>query len=165
MLKKASLPPTSVENYRPVSLLKFLSKTIERAVFKQVTDYLSQNNLLETNQSGFKRGHSTEMALLAVTEALKEARATAKSSVLILLDLLAAFDTVNHCILLSILSSMGITGRAHSWFESYLTGWLFKVSWLGHTSAVHHLATGVPQGSVPGPLLFATYTTSLGQII
>ena len=103
LLKKPSLPPTHVENYRPVSLLPFLSKTIERAVFKQVTDYLSHNNLLDPNQSGFKSGHSTETALLAVTEALKEARATAKSSVLILLDLSAAFDTVNHCILLSIL--------------------------------------------------------------
>jgi len=142
-----------VENYWPVSLLPFLSKTIERAVFKQVTDYLSQNNLLNPNQSRFKGGHSTEMALLAVTEALKEARAIANSSVLILLDLSA----VNHGILLSILSSMGITGRAHSWS--------FRVSWLGHTSAMHHFATGVPQVSVLGPLLFAIYTTSLGQII
>jgi len=105
LLKKPSLPPTHVENYRLVSLLPFLSKTIERAVlsktieraiFKQVTDYLSHNNLLDPNQSGFKSGHSTETALLAVTEALKEARAIAKSSVLILLDLSAAFDTVNH---------------------------------------------------------------------
>ena len=148
-----------------VSLLPLLSKTIERAVFKQVTDFLSHNNLLDANQSGFKSGNSTETALLAVTEALKEAKATAKSSVLILLDLSAAFDIVNHSILLSILTSMGITGRAHSWFESYLTGRSFKVSWFGHTSAAHHLATGVPQGSVLGPLLFAIYTTSLGQII
>ena len=92
---------------------------------------------------------------------LFDARATAKSSALILLNLSAAFDTVNHSILLSILSIMGITGRAHSWFESYLTGRSFKVSWLGHTSAAHHLTTG----SVLGPLLFAIYTTSLGQII
>jgi len=92
-----------VENCRQVSLLPFLSKSIERAVFKQVTDYLSQKNLLDPNQSGFKSRHSTETALLAVTEALKESRATAKSSVLILLDLSAALDTLNHGILLSIL--------------------------------------------------------------
>uniref|UniRef100_A0A672ZLQ3 Reverse transcriptase domain-containing protein n=1 Tax=Sphaeramia orbicularis TaxID=375764 RepID=A0A672ZLQ3_9TELE len=165
LLRKPSLTPTQVENYRPVSLLPYLSKTIERAVFKQVTEFLSQNNLLDINQSGFKIGHSTETALLSVTEALKEARAAAKSSVLILLDLSAAFDTVNHDILLSILWNMGITGHAHSWFQSYLTGRSFSVSWLGHTSAVHRLTTGVPQGSVLGPLLFAIYTTSLGQII
>uniref|UniRef100_A0A8C6L387 Reverse transcriptase domain-containing protein n=1 Tax=Nothobranchius furzeri TaxID=105023 RepID=A0A8C6L387_NOTFU len=60
---------------------------------------------------------------------------------------------------------MGITEKAHAWFESYLTGRSFSVSWLGQSSTVHHLATGVPQGSVLGPLLFAIYTTSLGEII
>uniref|UniRef100_A0A8C6PGM9 Reverse transcriptase domain-containing protein n=1 Tax=Nothobranchius furzeri TaxID=105023 RepID=A0A8C6PGM9_NOTFU len=94
-------------------------------------------------------------------ESLKEARATAKSSVLILLDLSAAFD---HGFLLSTLSSMGITEKALAWFESYLTGRSFSVSWLGQSSTVYHLATGVPQGSVLGPLLFAIYTTSLGEI-
>src|SRR4029434_8204970 len=76
---------------------------------------LSKNNLLDPNQSGFKSGHSTETALLS--EALKTARAAAQSSALVLLDLSAAFDTVTHRILLSILSSMGISGNAHSWFE------------------------------------------------
>ena len=136
LLKKPSHPPTQVENYRPGSLLPFLSKTIERAVFKQVTDYLSHNNLLDPNHSGFKSGHSPETALLA--QALKEVRAISKSAVLTLLDLSAAVDTVKHGILLSILSSMGITGRAHSWFESYLTGRSFNVYWLGKTSATHN---------------------------
>src|SRR4029434_5366493 len=61
--------------------------------------------------------------------------------------------------------SMGISGKAHSWFESYLTGRSFNVSWQGQLSVPHHLTTGVPQGSVMGPLLFAIYTTSLGPII
>src|SRR4029434_10524606 len=144
--------------------LTLLSKTIERAASKQVTEFLSRNNLLDPNQSGFKSGHSTETALLSVTEALKTARA-AQSSALVLLDLSAAFDTVNHRILLSILSSMSISGKAHSWFESYLTGRSFNVSWQGQLSVPHRLTTGVPQGSVMGPLLFAIYTTSLGPII
>src|SRR4029434_1706216 len=142
-----------------------ISKTIERAASKQVTEFLSRNNLLDPNQSGFKSGHSTERALLSMTEALKTARAAAQSSALILLDLSAAFDTVNHRILLSKLSSMGISGKAHSWFESYLTGRSFNVSWQGQLSVPHHLTTGVPQGSVMGPLLFGIYTTSLGPII
>ena len=66
---------------------------------------------------------------------------------------------------LFILSSMGISGKAHSWFESYLTGHSFNVSWQGQLSVPHRLTTGVPQGSVMGPLLFAIYTTSLGPII
>src|SRR4029434_44537 len=73
----------------------------KNSMTKQVTEFLSRNNLLDPNQSGFKSGHSTETALLSVTEALKTARAAAQSSALVLLDLSAAFDTVNHRILLS----------------------------------------------------------------
>ena len=127
MLKKVSLDSSDVKNYRHVSLLPFLSKILEKVVFKQVSDFLSQNNLLHAKQSGFKSGHSTETALLSVTEALRVAKASAQSSVLILLDLSAAFDTVNHDILLSTLSELGISGKAHSWFELYLSGRPFSV--------------------------------------
>ncbi len=81
------------------------------------------------------------------------------------MDLSAAFYTVNHQILQSILLSLGITGIPLHWFESYLTGRSFKVAWGGEESKAHQLVTGVPQGSVLGPLLFSTYTTSLGPII
>ncbi len=127
--------------------------------------FLSQNNKLDAKQSGFRSGHSTETALLSVTEALQIAKADSKSSVLILLDLSAAFDTVNHQILLSTLSSLEIAGIPLRWFESYLTGRFFKVAWGGEVSKAHQLVTGVPQSSVLGPLLFSTYTTSLGPII
>ncbi|KAK2899404.1 hypothetical protein Q8A73_012533 [Channa argus] len=165
LLKKPSLDPSVVENYRPVSLLPFLAKTMERAVFKQLSDFLFKNNLLDVNQSGFKRGHSTETALLTVVEYLRAAKATGQSSVLILLDLSSAFDTVNHQILLSTLSDLGISGSALDWLCSYLSGQSFKVSWRGHLSNSHSLSIGVPQGSVLGPLLFSIYTSSLGAII
>ncbi len=126
---------------------------------------MSKHNLLDANQSGFRNGRSTETALLSVTEALRIAKADFKSSILILLDLSAAFDTVNHQILLSTLSSLGITGTPLRWFESYLTGRSFRVAWGGKVSTEHQLVTGVPQGSVLGPLLFSTYTTSLAPII
>ncbi len=138
---------------------------IKRVVFNQVSLFLSQNNKLDAKQSGFRSGHSTETAVLSVTEALRIAKADSKSSVLILLDLSAAFDTVNHQILLSTLSSLDITGIPLRWFESYLTGRSFKVAWGGEVSKAHQLVTGVPQGSVLGPLLFSTYTTSLAPII
>ncbi|KAJ8353230.1 hypothetical protein SKAU_G00207970 [Synaphobranchus kaupii] len=95
------------------------------------------NNLLDPHQSGFRTGHSTETALLAVTEALATARASSLSSVLILLDLSAAFDTVNQQLLISTLAEMGISETALSWFVSYLTDRSYQVSWKGSVSAPH----------------------------
>ncbi|KAK3537498.1 hypothetical protein QTP70_012127 [Hemibagrus guttatus] len=139
-LKKPALDPSDISNYR-------------------------LNNLHDPNQSGFKAAHSTETALLAVTEKLHAARSAKLSSVLILLDLSAAFDTVNHKTLLSTLRSFGICGTAWEWFASYLDGRSYQVTWKGLTSAPRRLSTGVPQGSVLGPLLFSLYTHSLGKVI
>ncbi len=134
-------------------------------VFNQVTAFLTQKNLLDSNKSGFRSGHSTESALLSVVEDLRLARTASKSSLLILLDLSAAFDTVNHQILLSNQLRKGISRTALQWFESYLSDRSFKVSWRGDVSKLQHLATGVPQGSVLGPLLFSVYMASLGSVI
>ncbi len=133
-------------------------------MFKQVTAFLTQNNLLDSNQSRFRNGHSTETALLSV-EDLRLARTASKSSLLKLLDLSADFDTVNHQILLSTLLRKGISGTALQWFDSYLSDRSFKVSWRGDVSKSQHLASGVPQGSVLGPLLFSVYMASLGSVI
>ncbi|XP_064190191.1 uncharacterized protein LOC135254144 [Anguilla rostrata] len=115
--------------------------------------------------SGFRPGHLTETVLLSVSESLHAAQAASHSSVLILLDVSAAFDTVDHPILLSSLAAMGICGTALDWIESYLSGRSFQVAWAGAVSAPRPLATGVPQGSVFGPLLFSLYTQSLGPVI
>ncbi len=164
LLKNPTLNTYFIENYRPVSLIPFIAKTLERVFFNQVSLFLSQNNKLYAKQSGFRSGHSTETALLSVTEALRIAKADSKSSVL-MLDLSAAFDTVNHQILLSTLSSLDITGITLRWSESYFTGQIFRVARGGEVSKAHQLVTGVPQGSVLGPLHFSTYATSLGPII
>ncbi len=161
LLKKPALNPALLENY-PLfhSLQRHLSELCSTNSL-----FLAQNNILDNNQSGFRSGHSTETALLSVTEALRLARAASKSSVLILLDLSAAFDTVNHHILMSILRKMGISGTALLWFESYLSDRSFRLFWRGEVSKSQLLATGVPQGSVLGPLLFSIYMSSLGSVI
>ncbi|KAL7846620.1 hypothetical protein SRHO_G00216000, partial [Serrasalmus rhombeus] len=128
ILKKPMLDSSDVNNYRPVSLLSFLSKVLERAAYNQLSFFLTQNQLQELNQSGFKPAHSTETALIAVTENLQSARSAKLSSVLILLDLSAAFDIVNHTILLDILTNLGITGYAWKWFKSYLEDHSYQVS-------------------------------------
>jgi len=142
------------KNYRPVSHLQFVTKTLERVVFSQISSFLTQKNLLDNNQSGFKSGHSTETALISVIEVLRLARAASKSSWICS----AAFDTVNHQIL-SILKMKGILGSVLQWFKSYLSDRSFMVLWRGVVSKTQHLATGVPQGSVLGPLLFSIYST------
>ncbi len=154
LLKKPTLNTSLIENYRPISLLPFIAKILKLVVFNQVSLFLSQNNKLDVNQSGFRSGHSTETVLLSVTEALQIAKADFKSSVLILLDLSAAFGT---------LSSLDITWIPLHWFESYLTGRSSEVTWGGEASKPHQLVTGVPQGSFLGPFLFSTYIKSQGQ--
>ncbi|KAK1794955.1 hypothetical protein P4O66_010151, partial [Electrophorus voltai] len=89
---------------------------------------LQENQLYDPNQSGYKPAHSTETALIAVTEKVRAAKTVKLSPVLILLDLLAAFDTVNQNILLSVLSRLGVIGSAWKWFQSYMEGWSYQVS-------------------------------------
>jgi len=116
-------------------------------------------HLVDPHQSGFKAGHSTETALLAVSEKLHTAKAASLSSVITLLDLSAAFDTVNHQILLRTLQELGVSGSALSLLTSYLKDRTYRVT------DPCQLTTGVPQGSVLGPLLFSLYTNSLGSVI
>ncbi len=142
-----------------------MQKHLNELCSTKLLAFLTQNNLLDSNQSGFRSGHSTKTALLSFVEDRRLARTASKSSLLILLDLSAAFDTVNHQILLSTLLRKGISGTALQWFDSYLSDRSFKVSWRGEVSKSQHLATGVPQGLVLGPLLFSVYMASLGSVI
>ena len=117
-------------------------------------------------QSAYKKQQSTETALLCVTNDIKLAMDYKKGTILVMIDLSSAFDTIDHSILLSRLElRYGITSVVVEWFRSYLYG---RVQWVNIDdifSTSHPLTTGVPQGSVLGPLLFSLYVQPLGGII
>ncbi len=165
LLKKAILD-LILKNYRPVSNLTFLSKLIERVVAKRFVEHQNQNSSQELFQSAYRRGHGTETALLLVKNDNLLAMASGEISLQILLDLSAAFDTIDHTILLRRLSErIGIRGDALAWFKSYLSNRCQYVIIEGDKSNPKPLNCGVPQGSVLGPILFSAYMSPLGDII
>ena len=166
VIKKPGLDAADASSYRPISNLPVLSKLLERIAASQLMDYLSAADLLPPLQSGFRAGHSTETAVLRVLSDILEAVDRGDVAALVLLDLSAAFDTVDHDILLQRLRlSFGIDGAAHRWFRSYLTDRSQFVRRGLLKSAVSRLLFGVPQGSVLGPILFVLYTADLIELI
>ena len=166
LLKKPSLSKDEMKNYRPVSNLSFISKILEKVVAKRIHSHLSETSTSNPFQSAYKKLHSTETALLKIHNDIVEAMDKGRVMALTLLDLSAAFDTIDHCTLLQRLEScFGISGHALEWFTSYLSNRHQQIR-IGDTlSQSTHIPFGVPQGSVLGPLLFTLYTTPLSTVI
>uniref|UniRef100_A0A8P4K1H9 Reverse transcriptase domain-containing protein n=1 Tax=Dicentrarchus labrax TaxID=13489 RepID=A0A8P4K1H9_DICLA len=166
LIKKPALDPAVLANFRPISKLPLLSKILEKIVHSQLMAFLEEHNILEVFQSGFKTVHSTGSALLRVFNDIFLATDSGDCVILVLLDLTAAFDTVDHEILISRLKQwVGIRGIALEWFRSYLADRTFCVSLGDSVSSSAPLSCGVPQGSVLGPLLFSLYLLPLGSIL
>ena len=166
LLKKCNLDPNVLNNYRPVSNLPFLSKILEKVVLAQFDDHLERNCLKEIYQSAYKSQHSTETALLKVTTDLLNATDTGHVSILAMLDLSAAFDTLDHGLLLERLKrSYGIRDTVLDWFSSYLSFRQQSVVVKDEQSVASDLKFGVPQGSVLGPILFSLYAQPLSKIL
>ncbi|MCP3849467.1 MAG: reverse transcriptase family protein, partial [Gammaproteobacteria bacterium] len=162
LLKKPSLDQNNLKSYRPVSNLPFLSKILEKVVLQQLLEYLNLHNLLPSSQSAYRPAHSTETLLLKITNDILCALDDGNVSVLTLLDLSAAFDTIDHALLLNRLHSLyGISGAALAWFKSYLFERFQSVTLSNDMSQQSPLSFGVPQGSVLGPVLFVLYTKPL----
>ena len=164
ILKKTSLDPVFA-NYRPISNLPTLSKILEKVVSQQLSTYIYTNNLADPRQSAYRPNHSTELALCRLlNDALVEADRDNVTA--LLLDLSAAFDTVDHDILLKRLENIfGIHGVPLKWFGNYLKGRVQQVSINNSKSSSIPLLYGVPQGSVLGPLLFCLYVRPLADVI
>ena len=164
LLKKKGLD-LILKNYRPVSNLKFLGKIIEGVIIEQLNQHLNKNSLQDPRQSAYKKNHSTETLLTKVHNDIMLNGNDGKLTLLVMLDLSAAFDTIDHDILLDRLHNMyGIGGLALKWFESYIKHRTNAVMINNKTSDMKTLNYGVPQGSKLGPILFNTYIAPLSEI-
>ncbi len=143
-----------------------MSKFLEKVVSAQLCSFLLKNDIYEEFQSGFRPRHSTETTLVKITNDLLLASDQGCISFLVLLDLSAAFDTIDHDILIDRLQNYtGIQGQALRWFRSYLSDRYHFVYLNGEASQISPVTYRVPQGSVLGPLLFSLYMLPLGNII
>jgi hypothetical protein len=165
LLKKLILDKEIFNNYRPVSNLAFVSKVIEKASLKQMSGHMDINHLHTPSQSAYRPLHSTETALLKIQNDILLSLDSSKGVLLILLDLSAAFDTIDHDILLSRLQfRIGVTDTALQWFKSYLSDRSQVIYLNGMSSKSCLLRFGVPQGSVDGPFEFIIYSSPLHDI-
>ena len=153
-------------NLRPISNLTFVSKLAERVEFNQTHNHLTLNCLYPKAQSSYREFHCTETAPLRIKNDILMNMNKQHLTLLVLLDLSAAFDTVDHVILLNRLNSnFCISGRVLSWFRSYLHNRSQSVSVNGETSRSFDVKHGVPQWSCLGPVLFILYVSKLFTIV
>ena len=166
LLKKHTLNRDDMKNYRPVSNLSFLSKILEKVVASRLNWHINSSHTSNDYQSAYRKFHSTATALLKIHNDILSSVDDGRVTALTLLDLSAAFDTIDHTILQRRLSNwFGVSRKVLDWFKSYLTGRSQRIKLGNCVSSRSDLSFGVPQGSVLGPLLFTLYTTPLSSLV
>jgi hypothetical protein len=165
LLKKKGLP-LELQNYRPVSNLTFLSKILEKAALSQIKEYIESNHLLPAYQSAYRKHYSVETAMLKMYSDLLESIDNSKVTIVVMVDLSAAFDTIDITILIQMLKDeFGIDCTPLRWIESYLSNRTMKVLINRSSSDSEPVRFGVPQGSCAGPVIFTLYIASLNRVI
>ena len=166
LLKKPSLDPDNPSSYRPISNLNTISKILERLFLSRLYPHVTSSSNFNHLQSAYRPFHSTETALLQTFDNTFHSADLSQPTLLVSLDLSAAFDTIDHATLLSRLStSFGVHGTALAWLTSYLTNRSQTVRMGSVSSNPSNFSSGVPQGSVLGPILFSLYISPIGQIV
>ena len=154
------------QNFRPVSNLAFISKIVKKAMLLQLSQHCQDFNLQPDYQSAYRPDYSYETAVLKISNDILWAFEKKSITALVAIDLSAAFDTVDHTILLQVLNAKyGIPGQALKWFDSYLSDRSFKVVIGDKYSKPHSLTVSVPQGSCAGASIFNLYCSTLHEII
>ena len=153
--------PTLLTNYRPISLLPSLSKIFEKVIYQQLYAYFENSNQFFKGQYGFRKGHSTEMASLELADRILSFMDNGDTPIGIFLDLSKAFDTLNNNILLHKLKQYGLSKNSTGLIKNYLENRTQYVNFDNVNSDHQKISTGVPQGSILGPLLFMIYVNDL----
>ena len=162
LLKKPNMDQFDMKSYRPVSKLTFISKFMERFAVSRFHEHARAHRLFPVHQSAYRSCHSTETAIVNILGKIFQAVDSDKVCALVLLDLTADFDTVDHSILLTVLKErFGVQKGVFDWFNSYLEGRTQCVSAPTGRSEPVELTCGVPQGSVLGPVKVIAYTEDL----
>ena len=150
-------------NYRPISLLPSISKVFEKVIFKQLYSYFENEKIFNDGQYGFKSGHSTQLAVLEIIDRITIDMDNGKIPINIYLDLSKAFDTLDHSILIDKLKHYSIRHKSISLLKSYLSHRKQYVTWNDTDSQYNSINTGVPKGSILGPLLFIIYINDFSK--
>jgi len=165
LLKKNGLP-LELKNYRPVSNLTFLSKFLEKSALKQITEHIEGNNLLPSYQIAYRRFHGVKTAMIKIYHDLLDSVDKSNVTLVVMIDLSAAFDTIGIQMALDILQTdFGIQGTPLNWMKSYISQRTMKVTIGSSPTDSTDLKYGVPQGFCAGPVIFTMYVAALRKVV